>query len=66
MYTVTIRTAMKPGSTIEAMLRFFNSLTMTKEELQELVEHFNQLNPHARPPRPYQEVEIPVLGKYAK
>jgi len=59
MYT-TVKTTLRPGSTIEGLIRHYNSYDIEKEQLQELVQKFNELNPHARPPKLYQEVEVPI------
>lgn len=64
MYIIT-PVKMKPGSTIEGMIRFHNHLDMSKEQIQKLVIEFNKLNPDAMPPKPYQEVDMPILVEYA-
>lgn len=66
MYYHCVRATMRPGATIEAMIRLHNDLEMSKEHLQELVQGFNELNPHARPPRPGMEVEVPIMWQYVK
>lgn len=53
-----------PNSTIEAIIRRHNSLNIDKQKLKALCEIFNQLNPTASPPKPYQKVQIPVLPEY--
>ena len=55
---------MNPKGTIEAVIRFYNDLNITREQLQYLVKEFNRLNPDAAPPKPYQAVQMPVLLKY--
>lgn len=59
-----IEITIRPNSTIEALIRFYNDLNMKKEELAFLVEEFTKLNPNARPPKPYQKVLMPVLTVY--
>jgi len=66
MYYTTIQTMMRPSSTIEAMIRFHNDISLNKEQLKQLVEAFNKHNPDAQPPRPYQQVQMPVLMEYVK
>jgi hypothetical protein len=66
MEYTTIPVMMRPNGTIEAMIRFYNHLSMDREKLKELVEVFNNLNPDAKPPRPYQQVLMPVLVEYAE
>lgn len=66
MYYHCVKTVMRPGSTIEALIRFHNHLDMKKEHLEELVQGFNELNPHARPPYPGMEVDVPIMWEYVK
>lgn len=58
--TITIR----PNSTIEALLRFYNDHIIDKQQLQYLLAEFNRANPHACPPKPGMIVDIPILKEY--
>lgn len=66
MYYHSVRAIIKPNSTIEALIRHHNHLDMKKEHLDALVQGFNELNTHARPPRPGMEVEVPIMWEYVK
>jgi hypothetical protein len=62
----TVPIVIRPNSTIEALIRFYNDHNMDKQELTYLLNEFNLLNPQARPPKPGQTVDMPVLDQYAK
>ena len=60
----TIPIVIRPNSTIEALIRFYNDHYMDKEEIKYLLREFSLLNPHAHPPRPHMTVDMPVLLQY--
>lgn len=52
------------GHTIRAVIRRYNSVTMTEEDLKRARVLFSELNPHAHPPKLGQSVLVPILRKY--
>ena len=63
-YTVEVTT--RPNSTIEALIRFYNRFSMSREQLDFVMQEFNNLNPDAKPPRPNQKVIMPILTDYCE
>lgn len=51
----------RPGETIEAVVRLFNDMSVSKHVIQKLVYEFSVLNPDACPPKLGQTVQVPVL-----
>jgi len=51
----------RPGETIEAVIRLYNDMSVSREIINKLVYEFSQLNPDANPPKLGQTVQIPVL-----
>ena len=51
----------RSGETIEAVIRLYNDMSVSKPVLQKLVFEFSRVNPHANPPKLGQTVKVPVL-----
>lgn len=51
----------RPGETIEAVLRLYNDMNVSRPVMQKLVYEFTKINMDAIPPRLGQTVQVPVL-----
>jgi hypothetical protein len=54
-------TFLRPGETIEAVIRLYNDMNISRAVINKLVCEFTALNPHASPPKFGQTAQIPVL-----
>ena len=50
-----------PGHTIEAILKLKNNYSLSREQINDLVRRFNEINPDTRPPLAGSTVKIPIL-----
>ena len=65
MYKFVPYLFLQSNATIEAVIRNHNGMISKRKVIDQLVDAFNKANPDARPPRPGQRVQIPVLEEFA-
>ncbi len=51
----------RPGETIEAIIRLYNDMSVSRAMIDKLCFEFNKNNPEANPPKLGQTVQVPVL-----
>jgi hypothetical protein len=57
----TVDVVLKPGMTIEGLIKKYNNYKVDRTDIEELVEVFNEINPQAQPPHPGMTVQVPVM-----